>query len=141
MSKHSYPMDLQQFLVGFNQVFDDFEKSFDKTSKFPPHDIVRLNENKYQIIIAVAGFGRSDIDITLESNFLVVKGAKIKTVEDYETQPVYLYNGISKRSFEKKFQLRDNLRVQSASVSDGMLVIDLETIVPEDKKPLKIAIN
>ena len=141
MSKLPSLLDTRQFLVGFDRAFDELEKHIGGQNKYPPHDVIKVSEREYNIVLAVAGFTKSDIELTLEDHMLVIKGAKIKTVEDYETRPVYLYNGISNRAFTKTFKLSETLKVISAKVEDGLLTIRLEEEIPDEKKPVKISIQ
>lgn len=130
------PISAHQFLIGINRAFDELSNQ----PKYPPHDIIRVAPNKYQIVMAVAGFSRADIDITIEDSTLKIVGAKMRTVGDDETDIDYIYNGISHRSFKKEFGLGETIRVTGAKVEDGLLTIDLEEIVPE-KKSTRIEIK
>ena len=130
------PISAHQFLIGINRAFDELSNQ----PKYPPHDIIRVAPNKYEIVMAVAGFTRSDIDITIEDSTLKIVGAKIRTVGDEEIDIDYIYNGISHRSFKKEFGLSETIRVIGAKVEDGLLTIDLEEIVPA-KKSTKIDIQ
>ena len=129
------PISAHQFLIGINRAFDELSNQ----PKYPPHDIIRVAPNKYEIVMAVAGFTRSDIDITIEDSALKIVGAKIRTVGN-EIDIDYIYNGISHRSFKKEFCLSGTIRVIGAKVEDGLLTIDLEEIVPA-KKSTKIDIQ
>ncbi len=137
MTKLHSMIDANQFWVGFDKTFGDIEKALSQ-SKYPPHDIVKVKDNQYQIILAVAGFTRNDIEISLDDNKLIIVGNKPDKLSDTS---VYVYNGISNRSFKRTFTLRENVNVRSASVSDGLLTITLDEIIPEAHKPLSIAIT
>ena len=128
----------RQFLIGFDRAFAQIDKMLNNQPKYPPHDIIRVSDTQYQIVLAVAGFKKTDIDVTLDDSMLKIVGAKIHSVADQESAPDYVYNGISNRSFEKTFRLHESVRVVDATVVDGLLTINLEVIVPETKKPLRI---
>ena len=133
--------DTNSFLIGFDKIFKDLEAQFTRPqTNYPPHDIVRLSDTSFRIDLAVAGFTKSDITVTLEKNILSVSGAKIKSVDEHEDAPVYLHRGIGNRSFKKTFTLNDQVVVKSATVVDGILSINLERIVPEDEAPRTIPI-
>lgn len=132
----------RQFVVGFDRAFSEIEKHLSTQSKFPPHDVIRVDDTKYQIVLAVAGFTKKDITVTLEDGLMTVSGAKIKSVADGEQHlPNYIYNGISHRSFKKTFSIHESVKVNAAKVEDGLLTIDLEEIIPEYKKPVSINID
>ncbi len=141
MSKTLSVFGDRSMLVGFDALVNELGRQFDRPqSKYPPHDIIRLSDTQFRIDLAVAGFTKSDITVTLEKNILTVSGTKIKSVDEYEDAPVYLHRGIGNRSFKKNFTLNDQVAVQSATVVDGILSINLERIVPEDEAPRTIPI-
>ncbi|MFQ3230413.1 Hsp20 family protein [Reinekea sp.] len=126
--------------VGFDRfaaLLDNAAQSSNNTNNYPPYDIETTGENTYAITIAAAGFAESELDITSESGMLVVKGKKEKTNEERK----YLYQGIAFRSFERKFQLADHVKVTGANLENGLLRIDLLKEIPEAMKPKKISIN
>lgn len=126
--------------VGFDRLFDALEKSSraDVQDSFPPFDIVRTGEESYRITLAVAGFGRDEIDITAQQNQLIISGQKAEKNED---EGDFVHRGIALRSFERRFQLADFVEVQDASYVDGLLNISLERVIPEAMKPRKIEIG
>jgi len=105
-------------------------------ANFPPYNIVKLEENKYVIEIAVAGFGKQDLEITLEDKKLIIKGS-VKA----DTQQNYLFKGIADRAFTREFTLYDNVELQNAELFNGMLKLWLEHIIPDSKKPRKVEIS
>lgn len=105
-------------------------------SNFPPYNVELVQEDEYLITIALAGYKDSDINITTEQNTLLVRG-KLEQNPDKQ----YLYQGIAGRSFERRFQLADYVRVENASLNDGLLQIELIREVPDAMKPRTIAIN
>jgi molecular chaperone IbpA len=124
--------------VGFDRVFNLLSNAqrLQAIDTWPPYDIVKTTENDYRIEMAVAGFGESDLDITQERNVLVVKGQKAEA-KDGE----YLHRGIAGRSFERRFELADHVKVEDASLVNGLLRILLKREIPEAMKPRKIAIG
>jgi molecular chaperone IbpA len=106
---------------------------------YPPYNIVSSGENQYRITMAVAGFSESELSITSEHNKLVVTGEKTEDEESEGTQ--FLYRGIATRSFERRFNLADHVRVSGARLDNGLLHIELEREIPEEMKPRKIEIG
>lgn len=127
--------------IGFDRLFDLLETSARQASSenYPPFNLERLAEDRYRITIAVAGFKADEIDVTAQQNLLLVSGKKADTSEGQ--QGAYLHLGIANRSFERRFELADFVRVENANLSDGLLTIDLVREVPEAMKPKKIAVS
>lgn len=127
--------------LGFDNFFNHIEKVFDgvekTTDKFPPHNIIKLNDTQYVVELAIAGFSKNDIDITVEDGSLVIKGTKAE--EDSKVE--YLHRGIGTRAFTKTIKLADTVQVRGAEFSDGILKVGLENVIPEEKKPRKIEIG
>jgi len=131
--------------LGFDRIFDEVEKFLDheysksvqKTTSFPPHNILKLDDNRYVVEIAVAGFGKNDIDVTVEDGILTVKGEK----KDKTEGVTYLHRGIGTRSFTKTLTIADTVEVRGASYEDGVLRIALENVIPDHKKPRKVEIG
>lgn len=123
-------------LVGFEEILSILDSnSHSKKPSYPPHNIVKLDEENYNIELAVAGFSKKDIEITVEDKTLVIVG------EQKEKQKIeYVHQGISAKKFESKFKLAADVKVVGATCTDGILVIELKRIVPEELKPRKIAI-
>ena len=124
--------------VGFDNIFNELERLVDGTTptrntSFPPHNIIKLDDNKYVVEMAVAGFGQDEVDVELHDGTLIVKGEK----KD-QTEVDYLYRGIATRSFTKSIRLNDSIEVRGAQFKDGILKIALENIIPEHKKPRKV---
>jgi molecular chaperone IbpA len=127
--------------VGFDR-FDELMESAaraDKANSFPPYDILREGEDRYRITMAVAGFKRDDLDITVQQNTLTVSGRVRDSGEDDSL--TWLHRGIARRAFERVFRLADHVRVRDASLSDGLLTVYLERVVPEAEKPRMVPIN
>jgi molecular chaperone IbpA len=124
--------------VGFDNIFNELERLVDGTAptrntSFPPHNIIKLDDNKYVVEMAVAGFGQDEVDVEIHDGTLIVKGEK----KD-QTEVDYLYRGIATRSFTKSIRLNDSIEVRGAQFKDGILKIALENIIPEHKKPRKV---
>jgi len=126
-------------MVGFDRLFDMLENQgrAQQADKYPPFNIERRGQDAYRITLAVAGFKPADIDITAQANLLIIKGRK----PDEEADGEFLHVGIAQRGFERRFELADFVRVDSADLADGLLVVDLVREVPEAMKPKKIAIG
>ena len=124
--------------VGFDNIFNELERLVDGTTptrntSFPPHNIIKIDDNKYVVEMAVAGFGQDEVDVEIHDGTLIVKGEK----KD-QTEVDYLYRGIATRSFTKSIRLSESIEVRGAQFKDGILRIALENIIPEHKKPRKI---
>ena len=126
--------------VGFDRLFDLLESQarLNAGDNYPPFNIARRGEDNYRITLAVAGFRPQDIDITAQQNLMVVQGRKRDDVEDGSE---LIHVGIANRGFERRFELADYVRVESADLADGLLIIDLVREVPEAMKPKRIAVN
>jgi molecular chaperone IbpA len=127
--------------VGFDRLFDLIENSAraSQGDNYPPFNIERLSEDKYRVTLAVAGFRDDELDIVAQQNLLQVSGRKAEIGSDERAK--YLHVGIANRSFERRFELADFVRVENAGLADGLLTIELVREVPEAMKPKKIAIN
>ena len=126
--------------VGFDRLFDLLESQarLNAGDNYPPFNIARRGDDNYRITLAVAGFRPQDIDITAQQNLMVVQGRKRDDVEDGSE---LIHVGIANRGFERRFELADYVRVESANLADGLLIIDLVREVPEAMKPKRIAVN
>jgi len=125
--------------VGFDRLATLLDNAFSKDASangYPPYNIEVLDDNRYAITLAVAGFSQSELDIQVEKGVLSVCGNKLNK-EDKQ----YLYQGIANRTFERKFNLADYVEVTGADLSNGLLTIQLVKEVPEAMKPKTIAIN
>ncbi|ACI59355.1 molecular chaperone IbpA [Rhizobium leguminosarum] len=124
--------------IGFDRVFSllNNPQRLQAVDAWPPYDILKVGDNEYRIVMAVAGFEDGDLDITQERNVLHVKGGKAD-----DTKAEYLHRGIATRGFERRFELADHVSVENASLKNGLLHIDLKREIPEAMKPRKIAIG
>ena len=126
--------------LGFENFIRDVESILNETkpvNNFPPHNIIKIDDNKYAVELAVAGFSKDEIDIQVQENTLTIKGEKIEGTPNLE----YLHRGIGTRSFTKSITIADTIEVKGAEYKDGILRIGLENIIPEHKKPRKIEIG
>lgn len=132
---------LYRSTVGFDRLLTmlDTLAQPDQTQSYPPYNIERTGETTYRITMAVAGFDESEISIEAREHALTVKGEKSEEQDVDQNQ--FLYRGIAKRAFERRFQLADHVEVSGASLKNGLLHIDLVREIPEAMKPRKIAIS
>lgn len=130
---------LSRALIGFDTMFDQMERRFANSvsNNYPPHNILRLDDNEYAIQLAVTGFAKSEISVTVEDNVLVVKGESITT--EYAPEQ-YLHRGLATRDFAKEFPLAEHIEVSGAEIANGMLTVKLIRNVPESAKPKVIDI-
>ncbi len=110
-------------------------------SGFPPHNIIKVDENRYLIEMAVAGFTKDDIAINVQENVLTIRSDR--PIADKTVQPpvVYIHRGIGARKFTKSIQLAETVEVRGASLTNGILQIDLENVIPDHRKPRKVEIG
>ena len=124
--------------VGFDRVFDLLDTMGKaETGGYPPYNIERLDEDDYRITLAVAGFSEDELDVELHENTLTVTGSRGETDEGR----TFLYQGIAGRSFQRRFQLAEHVKVAGASLVNGLLNIELQREIPESAKPRKISIS
>jgi molecular chaperone IbpA len=142
--------NLNKHFVGFDKVLDTLTNVNDTYTKailnnspnWPPYNIVKIDDNNYSIELAVAGFGKHNLDIELANNTLVVKGGfTVDEIDPIDNPVQYLWKGIADRMFTRKFTLADTVEVKNAEYVNGMLKIFLENVVPEEKKPKKVDIK
>ena len=133
---------LYRSFIGFDHLASmiDTASRNEKQSSYPPYNIELLAEDKYRITMAIAGFAKDEVNIEVQENTLVVVGTKADKEQDGNERK-FLHKGISERSFERKFQLGDHVKVLAADLENGLLHVDLERVVPESKKPRKIEIG
>ena len=125
--------------VGFDRVFDllDSVASQPPGSGYPPYNIERTGDDAWRIVMAVAGFSEAELTVTQRENTLLVMGQAASNGED---QPQFLYRGIAGRNFERRFQLADHVKVSGAKLANGLLTIELQREIPEEKKARAIPI-
>ena len=135
---------LRPFSVGFDSIFEEFDRMLESTerynSNYPPYNIHRLNDTDYKIEIALAGYSKDDIELELKENTLTVRN-KTKEKVINENGNGVIHKGISTRQFERSFTISEDIKVKNAELKNGLLNIDLERIIPEEKKSRLIDIN
>jgi len=136
----SIPFTAWPWMVGFERQIDTLAKmseSMGRGNSYPPYNIVKYEDNKYGIEVAVAGFNKDEITVEVDQDQLMIKGKKSTTTETVE----FLHRGLAARDFEQTFTLAEYMEVKGATVADGMLKIEIERIVPEALKPRLITIK
>ena len=132
------------FSVGFDNLFDDFDRIYkfnsDSINHYPPYNIRKVNDTDYVIELAVAGFGKKDIEVKSQENTLTIKSTDKKD-EVLEKDESVLHRGISQRSFKRSFTIAEDVVVKGADLKDGLLSVSLERIIPDEKKPKIIDIK
>ena len=132
------------FSVGFDNLFDDFDRIYkfnsDSINHYPPYNIRKINDTDYVIELAIAGFGKKDIEVKSQENTLTIK-SKDKKDEVLKKDESVLHRGISQRSFKRSFTIAEDVVVKGADLKDGLLSVKLERIIPEEKKPKFIDIK
>ena len=134
---------LRPVSVGFDSVFDHFESLFNDSpslhTNYPPYDIVKTDEHSYVIELAVAGFSKKDIAVTVENGVLTVESDREGNAESSGQE--IIHRGISKRYFKKSFSISDDVEIRGAELKDGLLRISMEKIIPESRKRKEISIK
>jgi molecular chaperone IbpA len=123
--------------IGFDRLFDvldEVQRTAEET--YPPYNIERLDENRFQISVALAGFAPDEVALTVEQNVLTLEGRKAE-----KDEKTFLHHGISTRSFKRQFTLADHVEVKNARFENGLLMIELQREIPEAMKPRRIPIN
>ena len=137
---------LRLLSVGFDDVFDQFESFFDSdlripTINYPPYNIVKTGKNAYDIEVALAGFNKKDIDVSVEDGVLTIESKASDKDESKDEDGDTIYKGISKRYFKRQFTLSNDVEIKGAELKDGLLKVSMEKIVPESKKLKTIEIK
>ena len=137
---------LRPVTVGFDNVFDHFERMMDDHNfnemvryNYPPYNIVKTGDYTYDIELALAGFNKKDIDITMEDGMLNIKSS-VEATKDKDEDGV-IHKGIAKRYFSKSFTIAEDVEIKGAELKDGLLKVSMERIIPEHKKPKTISIK
>ena len=127
--------------VGFDRFSDLFETALRNESSggYPPYNVEKRGEDQYRIVVAAAGFQQDDLDLQVEKGVLTVSGSKRESTS--EEGVTYLHQGIAQRAFKLSFRLDDHIEIKGAGLSNGLLSIDLERVVPEEAKAKRIPIN
>jgi molecular chaperone IbpA len=127
---------INRALIGFDTMFDQMERRFatQVNNNYPPHNILKTGENQYEIQIAVTGFEKNEISVTVESNVLSVTGEGSESIRHENPEVVYLHRGLATRDFAREFPLAEHIEVNGAEIKNGMLIVKLIRNVPESEK-------
>jgi molecular chaperone IbpA len=128
---------INRALIGFDTMFDQMERRFSNqaSNNYPPHNILKTGENQYEIQIAVTGFEKSEISVSVESNVLTVTGEGAESIRHENPEIVYLHRGLATRDFAREFPLAEHIEVNGAEIKNGMLIVKLIRNIPESAKP------
>ena len=147
LARHSAftPQDFQKamgFSIGFDSLFDRlFDMDTTRDSGYPPYNIRKVNELQYVIELALAGFSKDDIEVEVTEGQLAIRSKKLEEKTEVNSDDSFVHKGIAKRSFMRQFTLSDDIIVKGADLKDGILIIDLEKVIPDEKKPRLIQIG
>ena len=133
---------LRPFSVGFDSIFEDFDRMLDSSefiSKYPPYNIRVVKDNDYKIEVALAGFDKKDIEVEAKDNSLTIRSKHKETIDEKGNGVVH--RGIARRQFVRSFALGEDIKVNDAKLENGLLTVDLEREVPEHKKPRLIEVH
>jgi molecular chaperone IbpA len=129
----------RSLFLGFEHLFDELERIHGagrSQDNYPPHNVVKVDDERFDIEMAVAGFSMEELDVTVKDGILVVKGDPLDSIERQ-----YIHKGISSRKFEKSFRISEFVVIDGADLRDGMLVVNARIELPEERRPRKIAIR
>jgi molecular chaperone IbpA len=140
VSSFAWDLFKDPFFIGFNREMERLSnvQLASRQVSYPPYDLVKLDDDTYKLSLAVAGFSKEDIQISVDNSTLIIKGDN--STED-EDKTEILHKGIATRKFTRTFALGEYMEILGAKMEDGMLIIDIERIVPEEKKPKSIKIK
>ena len=129
------------YTVGMDRLMDQLHSYVDsENTAYPPYNIEQATDDHYIISVALAGFAKDDIEITKENGYLVIRGKQPEPDPD-AVATTFLHKGIATRGFERTFKIMDDIEIVKAEMQDGLLRIELERVIPEEKKPLRIEIQ
>ena len=134
---------LRPFSVGFDSIFDDFDRMLESSefnSNYPPYNIKRESDYDYKIEVALAGFDKKDIEVEIKDSTLTIRNKNVEKVVDENGEDI-IHKGISTRKFQRSFTISEEVKVKEAELKNGLLTINLEKIIPEEKKPRLINIQ
>ena len=138
---------LRPLSVGYDDVFDHFESMFNhqydsiSLPNYPPYNIVKTGKYNYDIQVALAGYGKKDVDVSFENSVLTIKSVKDKDEKEVEDNDGVLHKGIAKRMFSKSFTIAEDVEIKGAELKDGLLVVSMERVIPEHKKARTIEVK
>ena len=125
------------YFIGFDKMLNKLaEATPNQSNNYPPYNIIKVEDNQYELQLAIAGFTQDDLEIEVKDGVLSIEGRK-----EVEEDKNYLHKGISARAFRRTFTLADTIVVNGADLKDGILTVELENVIPEEKKPKKILIG
>ena len=127
---------IESRLTGFDRVFDAVQRVNTSEANFPPYNIKKLDDENYEITLALAGFKKSELSVVVEDGNLIVKGEQAET-----SKSEFLHKGIAERNFTRTWALADEVKVSGSKLEDGVLTISLVHEIPEEKKPIDIKIK
>jgi len=137
---HTFPQIERQF-IGFNRVFDLLQKDFEPVNNnFPPFNIQKIDDYKFEVQLALAGFKEEDLDVSVEDGTLTITGDQLQGAVDGEPDN-FIHKGIAERKFRRSWSLADTVVVKGAKLKDGVLTVSLENEIPDAKKPKSIEIK
>ena len=137
---------LRPHTIGYDNIFDHFNDMFENNSRlltqnYPPYDIVKHSDTHYDIQVALAGYTKDDIEVELKEDTLSIRTKDKDDPEHLDQKAEVLHRGISKRYFDRHFTIAEDVKVNNAELKDGLLIVSLERVVPEHKKPRLIKIK
>lgn len=141
MNQHLTRIDsdtLNRALIGFDSMFNNFERRFANSvqTNYPPHNVVKVDDDHYELQVAVTGFSKEEVTVELDQNILVITASR-----ESDEEKIYIHRGLAQRNFVKHFPLAEHIEVKGAEQKNGVLTIKLERIVPESLKPRRIEIT
>jgi len=138
---------LRPLSIGYDDVFDHFESMFNhqydsiNVPNYPPYNIVKTGKYTYDIQVALAGYGKEDVDVSFENSVLTIKSVKDEDEKEVEDNDGVLHKGIAKRMFSKSFTIAEDVEIKGAELKDGLLIVSMEKVIPEHKKARTIEIK
>ena len=146
LAPHTFPtqQDLQKMLgfsVGFDGLFNRLNTMDTAQSGYPPYNIRKINDLQYVVELALAGFSKSDIEVEVTDGTLTIRSVTAKDDDGADNDENFVHRGIAKRTFSRQFNLSDDIIVKNADLQDGMLIVNLERVIPDEKKPRLIPIG
>jgi len=138
---------LRPLSIGYDDIFDHFESMFNhqydsiNVPNYPPYNIVKTGKYTYDIQVALAGYGKKDVDVSFENSVLTIKSVKDKDEKEVEDNDGVLHKGIAKRMFSKSFTIAEDVEIKGAELKDGLLNVSMEKIIPDHKKARTIEIK
>lgn len=141
VSSFAWDLFKDPFFIGFNREMERLSnvQLASRQVSYPPYDLVKIDDDNFKLSLAVAGFSKDNISVTVDNSTLIIKGDN--SVESDDEKSEVLHKGIAARKFTRTFALGEFMEITGAEMKDGMLNIDIERIVPEEKKPKEIAIK